>query len=165
MRQTALVKILVVGAGGVGAAFAAIAQRRPKFERVVLADVSPERVKSVVAALGEPGRFSAERVDASKQQSVADLIGRVRPDAVLNACDRLDGLDDGVLEDPSKCHFDPVVLKCKGADSPECLTPPQVAAARDRDDYRHHRRERERREHRYHRDRGYYDRWGHWHWY
>jgi saccharopine dehydrogenase (NAD+, L-lysine-forming) len=87
MRKTALVKILVVGAGGVGAAFAAIAQTRPKFERVVLADVSPERVKSVVAALGEPGRFSAERVDASEQQSVADLIGRVRPDAVLNACD------------------------------------------------------------------------------
>jgi saccharopine dehydrogenase-like NADP-dependent oxidoreductase len=87
MRQTALVKILVVGAGGVGAAFAAIAQSRPRFERVVLADVSPERVKSVVAALGEPGRFSAERVDASDQQSVADLIGRVRPDAVLNACD------------------------------------------------------------------------------
>jgi saccharopine dehydrogenase (NAD+, L-lysine-forming) len=87
MRQTGLVKILVVGAGGVGAAFAAIAQSRPKFERVVLADVSPERVKSVVAALGEPGRFSAERVDASDQQSVADLIGRVRPDAVLNACD------------------------------------------------------------------------------
>jgi hypothetical protein len=42
---------------------------------------------------------------------------------------------------------------------------PHVAAARDRDDYRQHRRERERREHRHHRDRGYYDRWGHWHWY
>jgi saccharopine dehydrogenase (NAD+, L-lysine forming) len=87
MRQTALVKILVVGAGGVGSAFAAIAQTRPRFERVVLADVSPERVKSVVAGLGEPARFSAERVDASQRRSVADLIGRVRPDAVLNACD------------------------------------------------------------------------------
>jgi saccharopine dehydrogenase (NAD+, L-lysine forming) len=87
MRQTALVKILVVGAGGVGSAFAAIAQTRPSFERVVLADVSPERVKSVVAGLGEPARFSAERVDASQRRSVADLIGRVRPDAVLNACD------------------------------------------------------------------------------
>ncbi|HUA75464.1 MAG TPA: saccharopine dehydrogenase C-terminal domain-containing protein [Solirubrobacteraceae bacterium] len=80
-------KILVVGAGGVGAAFAAIAQRRPKFERVVLADVSPERVKSVVAGLGEPGRFSAERVDASDQQGLLALIRRVQPDAVLNACD------------------------------------------------------------------------------
>jgi saccharopine dehydrogenase (NAD+, L-lysine-forming) len=80
-------KVLVVGAGGVGAAFAAIAQRRPAFERVVLADVAPERVRSVVAGLGEPARFAAERVDASNQKDLVDLIGRVRPDAVLNACD------------------------------------------------------------------------------
>ncbi len=80
-------KILVVGAGGVGAAFAAIAQRRPKFERIVLADVAPERVKSVVAGLGEPARFSAERVDASDGQNLLELIRRVQPDAVLNACD------------------------------------------------------------------------------
>jgi saccharopine dehydrogenase (NAD+, L-lysine-forming) len=82
-----LMKILVVGAGGVGAAFAAIAQRRPAFEHVVLADVSPERVKAVVAALGEPGRFSAERVDASSRDDLVKLIARVQPDAVLNACD------------------------------------------------------------------------------
>jgi saccharopine dehydrogenase-like NADP-dependent oxidoreductase len=80
-------KVLVVGAGGVGAAFAAIAQRRPAFERVVLADVAPERVRSVVAGLGEAGRFAAERVDASDQKDLVELIGRVRPDAVLNACD------------------------------------------------------------------------------
>src|SRR4029077_6879906 len=83
----AWMKVLVVGAGGVGAAFAAIAQRRPAFERIVLADVAPERVKWVVPALGEPGRFSAERVDASNQQDLVELIGRVQPDAVLNACD------------------------------------------------------------------------------
>src|SRR5438309_6528079 len=80
-------KVLLVGAGGVGSAFAAIAQRRGAFERVVLADIAPERVRSVVAALGEPGRFAAERVDASDQADVVELIGRVRPDAVLNACD------------------------------------------------------------------------------
>jgi saccharopine dehydrogenase-like NADP-dependent oxidoreductase len=57
------------------------------FERVVLADVAPERVRSVVAGLGEPGRFAAERVDASDQKDLVGLIGRVRPDAVLNACD------------------------------------------------------------------------------
>jgi saccharopine dehydrogenase (NAD+, L-lysine forming) len=80
-------KVLVVGAGGVGAAFAAIAQHRPAFEQVVLADVAPERVRSVVATLGEPARFSAERVDASSREELVELIGRVRPDAVLNACD------------------------------------------------------------------------------
>jgi saccharopine dehydrogenase (NAD+, L-lysine-forming) len=80
-------RVLVVGAGGVGGAFAAIAQRRPVFERVVLADVSPERAQAVVDRLGEPDRFSAERVDASNRTELVELIRRVAPDAVLNACD------------------------------------------------------------------------------
>jgi saccharopine dehydrogenase (NAD+, L-lysine forming) len=77
----------VVGAGGVGAAFAAIAQRRETFEQVVLADVELERAQAVTQRLGEPDRFSAERVDASSRQELVELIARVRPDAVLNACD------------------------------------------------------------------------------
>ncbi len=80
-------RVLVVGAGGVGSAFAAIAQRRDAFERVVLADVSPERAHEAVARLGEADRFVAERVDASDQGELTRLIGRVEPDAVLNACD------------------------------------------------------------------------------
>ena len=50
--------------------------------------------------------------------------------AVLEACDSLDGVTDGVLEDPTRCKFDPTVLECKGADGPACLTAPQVEAAR-----------------------------------
>jgi feruloyl esterase len=50
--------------------------------------------------------------------------------AVLAACDALDGVKDGVLEDPTRCHFDPGVLACKGADGPSCLTAPQVEAAK-----------------------------------
>jgi saccharopine dehydrogenase-like NADP-dependent oxidoreductase len=80
-------KVLVVGAGGVGAAFAAIAQRREVFEQVVLADVALERAGAVAQRLGEPDRFSGERVDASSRQELVELIARVRPDAVLNACD------------------------------------------------------------------------------
>jgi saccharopine dehydrogenase (NAD+, L-lysine-forming) len=80
-------KVLVVGAGGVGAAFAAIAQRRETFEHVAMADVALERAQAVVQRLGEPDRFSAERVDASSRQELVELIARVRPDAVLNACD------------------------------------------------------------------------------
>jgi saccharopine dehydrogenase (NAD+, L-lysine-forming) len=80
-------RVLVVGAGGVGAAFAAIAQRRETFEQVVLADVELERAQAVTQRLGEPDRFSAERVDASSRQELVELIARVRPDAVLNACD------------------------------------------------------------------------------
>jgi saccharopine dehydrogenase (NAD+, L-lysine-forming) len=80
-------KVLVVGAGGVGAAFAAIAQRRDAFTEVVLAARAQERARSAVQRLGEPDRFRAERVDASSRRELAELIGRVRPDAVLNACD------------------------------------------------------------------------------
>lgn len=50
--------------------------------------------------------------------------------AALAACDARDGVTDGVLDDPTKCNFDPSVLLCKGSDSNECLTEKQVAALR-----------------------------------
>ena len=50
--------------------------------------------------------------------------------AVLDACDAKDGVKDGVLEDPTRCKFDPGVLLCKGADGPDCLTAAQVESAR-----------------------------------
>jgi saccharopine dehydrogenase (NAD+, L-lysine-forming) len=80
-------RVLVVGAGGVGGAFAAIAQRREVFAQVVLADVSLERARAAAERLGEPDRFSAELLDASDRDALVELIGRVAPDAVLNACD------------------------------------------------------------------------------
>jgi len=49
--------------------------------------------------------------------------------AVLVACDKLDGLADGILSDPRQCHFDPASIQCKGAeDTGKCLTAPQVGA-------------------------------------
>jgi feruloyl esterase len=50
--------------------------------------------------------------------------------AALDACDALDGVKDGVIENPESCKFDPVVMQCKGEDSNDCLSAPQVAAAR-----------------------------------
>jgi Tannase and feruloyl esterase len=46
--------------------------------------------------------------------------------AVIEACDGQDGLQDGILNDPSKCRFDPSSLLCKGPESRECLTQPQI---------------------------------------
>lgn len=48
--------------------------------------------------------------------------------ATLAACDANDGVKDGVIDDPTRCHFDPSTLLCKGSDSDSCLTAPQVAA-------------------------------------
>ena len=51
--------------------------------------------------------------------------------AVLAACDKLDGVSDGILNDPRQCHFDPSSIACKdGEDSAACLTAPQVTALR-----------------------------------
>ena len=50
--------------------------------------------------------------------------------AAIEACDARDGLKDGLLDDPTKCDFDPKVLLCKNGDEPSCLTQPQVDAAR-----------------------------------
>ncbi len=51
-------------------------------------------------------------------------------EAVLKACDSLDGVKDGVIENPLACHFDTKVLLCKGADGPDCLTAAQVESVR-----------------------------------
>ena len=53
-------KILVVGSGGVGAAFAPIAARRDFYEHIVFADYDEARARSVVDRYdGGTGRFSA----------------------------------------------------------------------------------------------------------
>lgn len=46
--------------------------------------------------------------------------------AALEACDASDGVKDGFLNDPAKCHFAPSVLLCKEANTTDCLTQPQV---------------------------------------
>ncbi len=50
--------------------------------------------------------------------------------AVLDSCDVLDGIKDGVIDTPAACHFDPGKLLCKGTDRSACLTRPQVEAAK-----------------------------------
>lgn len=50
--------------------------------------------------------------------------------AVLAQCDAMDGVKDGLLNDPRKCKFDPAMLLCKGPDSDACLTAKQVEGAK-----------------------------------
>jgi saccharopine dehydrogenase (NAD+, L-lysine-forming) len=77
-------RILLVGAGGVGGAFAAIAARRDFFEAVVIADYDAARAERAAAA---DARFTAARVDASDPDSVAALCREHRITHVMNAVD------------------------------------------------------------------------------
>ena len=46
--------------------------------------------------------------------------------AVLEQCDALDGVKDGLLTDPRKCRFNPATLLCKAVAQDGCLTAPQI---------------------------------------
>jgi feruloyl esterase len=50
--------------------------------------------------------------------------------AIYEKCDAIDGLKDGLIDDPRRCKFDPAkdVLKCAGEESATCFTAPQVEA-------------------------------------
>ncbi|MEV0992084.1 saccharopine dehydrogenase C-terminal domain-containing protein [Streptomyces sp. NPDC049949] len=81
-------RVLLVGAGGVGTAITRIAARREFFDRFVVADYDLARAEAAVAALGEAGgRFHARRVDASDQAAVAALLTEERCDVLVNATD------------------------------------------------------------------------------
>jgi feruloyl esterase len=77
------------------------------------------------------GRIALNQmVNASPDSYIPPSKYPMLHEAVLNACDRLDGVEDGVLENPAQCHFDPQVLQCKAVDDQNCLTGAQVATAR-----------------------------------
>ena len=83
-------RILLVGAGGVGGAAVRIAARRDFFEHLVVADYDPARAEAAVAAVdgvGAPGRFSAARIDASDEAAVTNLLREQRCDVLFNATD------------------------------------------------------------------------------
>jgi hypothetical protein len=74
---------------------------------------------------------------AEETQMLADTAKYIPPSklpaiqaATLAACDAQDGVKDGIINDPSRCKFDPSVLLCKGAETDSCLTAPQIASLR-----------------------------------
>jgi saccharopine dehydrogenase (NAD+, L-lysine forming) len=75
---------LLVGAGGVGAAFTAIAARRDFYEAVVVTDYDLSRAEKAAAV---DDRFSAAQVDASSATAIADLVGEHSITHVMNAVD------------------------------------------------------------------------------
>jgi saccharopine dehydrogenase-like NADP-dependent oxidoreductase len=80
-------RVLVVGAGGVGAAVVGIAARRDFFDAMVVADYDVRRAEQAVLAYAADPRFSAAQVDASLPDAVAQLCRENAVTHVLNAVD------------------------------------------------------------------------------
>src|SRR6185503_5821466 len=73
--------------------------------------------------------WSAQAVHKDEASYIPPVKYSLLHTAVIQKCDLLDRVSDGVLEDPMKCKFDPKVLTCKEGDNASCLTEPQVEAA------------------------------------
>ncbi|MEJ7583225.1 MAG: saccharopine dehydrogenase C-terminal domain-containing protein [Acidimicrobiales bacterium] len=84
-------RILMVGAGGVGTAAALIAGRRDFFEHMVVADYDGARAGTLAERANQAdangNRFSAARIDATDEASVVGLLAAERCDVLFNATD------------------------------------------------------------------------------
>jgi saccharopine dehydrogenase (NAD+, L-lysine forming) len=80
-------RVLLLGAGGVGGAVVGIAARRRFFDHMVVADYDLDRAKRAISRYADAGRFTATRVDASSAAEVTELCRQYEITHVLNAVD------------------------------------------------------------------------------
>jgi Tannase and feruloyl esterase len=101
------------------------AQRYPDdFDGIVAGDPSLGALGYVRRAMTYQSMLaSADRVLPPEKLDVLTKAG-------IAACDKTDGVADGLIGDPRDCKFDPTPLQCKGADAPDCLTAGQLASVK-----------------------------------
>jgi feruloyl esterase len=102
------------------------AQRFPADYNAIIAGAAANFMTHLTAAALWRHRILEQNPDGLVPPSKLALLHN----AVIEACDALDGVKDGVLEDPRRCDFDPQALECKNGDTPACLTRAQVDAVR-----------------------------------
>ena len=71
---------------------------------------------------------SRSYVGSDGQPLLDDAHLKLLHEAVLAACDKDDGIDDGIVGNPLTCRFDPSKIRCKSGDTTGCLTATQVEA-------------------------------------
>jgi feruloyl esterase len=102
------------------------AQRFPDdYDGIIAGDAGNDRVHLNAAFLWA---FSATHKDGQLllPESKLPLINK----AAIAACDKNDGLKDGIIADPLQCHFDPGALLCHGGNRESCLRPTEVEAVK-----------------------------------
>jgi feruloyl esterase len=77
-------------------------------------DISAWRMRLLMTALKSP------------EQALPPEKLKLLNDAILEQCDTIDGVKDGLLENPLQCRFDPIVLKCRSTGNASCITSQQL---------------------------------------
>lgn len=112
-----------------GDEFDGIVAGDPGFDlpRAALAEAWSTQAFAVAAQAVSPGSVDADG-NPLLYTAFSPSALRLVANAVLQACDSLDGLQDHMIFNQAACAFDPAVLQCSGAPDDSCLTPAQVAA-------------------------------------
>ena len=103
------------------------AQRYPQdYDGIISGDIA-HNISDLYAARLTQHQFAHR----SGQSMLPDAALKVLNDAAVQACDALDGVPDGVIENPLQCHFDPATVACGAPGAPSaCLNAEQVDTAR-----------------------------------
>src|SRR6478736_3691877 len=102
------------------------AQRYPAdYDGIVAGDPGNNRINLIYGFLWS--WLATHDADGTSILSRAKLPALAQ--AAVAACDKNDGLEDGLIGDPRTCRFDPSVLACRGDETDACLTPRQIDAA------------------------------------
>ena len=103
------------------------AQRYPDdYDGVIAGDIAND-ITGLYAARLTQHQFAHR----NERSILTDAMLKALNAASVAACDAVDGVRDGVLENPSQCHFDPATVMCGAAGAPaDCLNPEQVDSAR-----------------------------------
>jgi feruloyl esterase len=101
------------------------AQRYPEdFDGIVAGDASWDQMRLYAARVALNVFVNREPAAVIPPRKYSTIHN-----AVMRACDALDGVKDGVIENPARCSFDFAALTCAGEDRDDCLTKPQVETA------------------------------------
>jgi feruloyl esterase len=98
----------------------------------------PEDFDGIVAGTPSNPRANRNGWQLSATQATHKTPAHVIPErklpvihaAAVKACDAIDGVTDGLIENPKVCRFDAASMLCRAGDGPDCLTAPQVESVK-----------------------------------
>ena len=103
-----------------------LAQRHPEDYDAIIVGAPAYNWTALFAGFLHKGQISNIGPGGSSLAPKFELVRK----AVLDKCDKDDGVKDGLIGNPARCRFDPKVLQCKSDRGPDCLSKVEVGAFR-----------------------------------